>query len=377
MRRREFIRHTSALAAGVCGVPAAFPAQIPAQAATRRDLERVTLHNVGELVPAEDGDGWRMCRIPLAVESRLNANAKKRSFAPAGSEIRFNLDEGVARILLRFIETRGGGSQMLAVITEVFLGDLPLGWMNVGPRWTEIVVDPKPVQRSQDVLKERLGRFDKKLVRVLLPLHTEVRLHSIEGAVSPPVTGQEPARRYLAYGSSITNGFMSAIPSEAYPERIGRLLGVDVLNLGFGGGAHLEPAIADHIAARDDWDFASVEMGINLIGSRPVDEFRSLVRDFLPRLKARRPERWIFAIDLFTCLWDFRADPKIEEYRRVVREEIAALGAPRLVHVDGRELLKDPLGLWTDLVHPTGIGFAEIAGALAARMKSAMAAGAA
>lgn len=215
--------------------------------------------------------------------------------------------------------------------------------------------------------------FDPELVRVLLPLHPEVRIKSITGQVVPPRPGQTPSRRYLAYGSSITNGFAAAKPADAYPARISRLLGVDSLNLGLGGGAHLEPAIAEFIAGRDDWDFASLEMGINLLGgTHTVDEFRSRVAGFLPHIAQRRRDKWIFCIDLFTCIDDVRANPVITEYRTIVREAVKALDSPRLVYLDGRRLLTDLAGLSTDLLHPTSEGFAEIATRLATEMKRAM-----
>ena len=121
---------------------------------------------------------------------------------------------------------------------------------------------------------------------------------------------------------------MASEPRDAYPARIGRLLGVDAINLGLGGGAHLEPEMADYIGGRDDWDFASLEMGINLFGgNRTTEEVRARVAGFLPRLAARRPERWIFCTDLFTCIHDVGGNPRSAEYRRSGREAVKAIGS--------------------------------------------------
>lgn len=60
------------------------------------------------------------------------------------------------------------------------------------------------------------------------------------------------AIKRLAYGSSITNGALAVRPGDLYPARVARTLGVDHFNLGFGGGARLEPEMADWIAGRND-----------------------------------------------------------------------------------------------------------------------------
>mgnify|MGYP002555374518 FL=1 len=45
--------------------------------------------------------------------------------------------------------------------------------------------------------------------------------------------------------------------------RNAQALGVDYLNLGFAGNALMEEEMANYLVSRRDWDFASVEMGIN------------------------------------------------------------------------------------------------------------------
>jgi lysophospholipase L1-like esterase len=216
--------------------------------------------------------------------------------------------------------------------------------------------------------------FPPDLVRILLPLHTEVRLLSITGDITPPAKDETPARRYLAYGSSITHGFIATRPSDAYPARVAEALGVDGLNLGFGGAAKLEPEMAEYIAGREDWDFASLELGINLI-SKSVDEFRGLVAGFLPRIVASHPDKWIFCVDIFSCRHDLSGNPKLPQFRAVVREAVKSLRAPKLVHLDGRALLTRWSGLSTDLVHPSSAGFAEIAAGLVNAMKPVVGAG--
>jgi lysophospholipase L1-like esterase len=380
MQRREFLQTAAVLAAGpwlvsrASGTQALEPAIAPARGQLP-GLERVQLHNVQEITLAPDGDGWQLCRLPLALLPHLGPSGRIRPFAPAGAEIRFHLVGEEARLRLKFVDTRREVNRQLSVIAEIYHGTLSTGWVEIRDTWTDVVVKrPPAMPEIIAAAKLQPPSFPPELVRILLPLHTEIRLHSIVGDITPPAMGDTPARRYLAYGSSITHGFIATRPSDAYPARVADALGVDAVNFGFGGAAKLEPEMAEYIAGRTDWDFASLELGINLTG-KSVDEFRELVAGFLPRIVERHRDKWIFCIDIFSCRHDLLGNPKLPQFRAIVRDSVQSLHAPRCVHLDGRTLLTRWSGLSTDLVHPTSAGFAEIAGGLVQTMKPAVAAG--
>ena len=132
MKRRQFLRTASLLTANGLllrasgGEPAATPASPPPSAPAVRpaNFDRVQFHNVEAMFPAEDGDGWRLCRVPRELEAKLNPSARKRAFSTAGCELRFNLVGEEARILLKFASR--GAVRWLAVLTDVF-GDYQVG----------------------------------------------------------------------------------------------------------------------------------------------------------------------------------------------------------------------------------------------------------
>jgi hypothetical protein len=109
-------------------------------------------------------------------------------------------------------------------------------------------------------------------------------------------------------------------------------------------------------------------MGINVIGSWPVEMFQERVRDFVQQIASAHPDRWVFCIDLFTCIYDLTQDPQIVPYRQVVREIVESFSLPRLVYLNGRSLLTHLTGLTADLVHPSSEGMQEIAANLSARI---------
>lgn len=339
-----------------------------------RPLPPVTIHNVQEMQPQEDG-GWRVCRVPPELWPRLNKNAQSQAFTAAGVELRFNMPaDGEARVKMRFKETRRPTARGMPAIAEIHRGDFYAEAAAIGPDWTEVVIPP-PLNAPAFARAKALQpfTFSPELIRVHLPYRPEVHLLELSGDVSPARDDQVPARRYLAYGSSITNGAFATRPGDLYPARVARALGVDHFNLGFAGGAYMEAEMGAWIASRSDWDFASLEMGINLIGTLDGPAFEERIAGFLPRIVDAHPDKWIFCIDMFTARGDFLDDARYEVFRRVIRDAVRRIGSRKVVHIDGRSLLTRYSGLSLDLVHPSSDGFAEIADHLAGVMRPCLA----
>jgi hypothetical protein len=247
-------------------------------------------------------------------------------------------------------------------VVEVYQGAILMAVHALDTAPTAITVtQPDNINLLASLSREHRLLYDANLTRVVLPWRPPCRLIGIEGDTEPPRPEQTPATKYLAYGSSITHGNTSVRPTASYAMRTAHLLGVDLINLGFGGGAHLEPEMADYIAQRDDWDFTSMEMGINLLSSIDTDEFARRVAYFIPTIARAHPDRWIFCIDVFPCRWDFEGDDKAQRFRDIVGAQVNALDMPKLVHVSGKDILTSITGLTVDLVHPSPSGMEEMA----------------
>ena len=241
-----------------------------------------------------------------------------------------------------------------------------MSWHVIGPQPTTVPLGlPDNLAELRDLTARHSLPYDAGITRVVLPRAPAARLIDIQGVFEPPRAEQVPSVRCLCYGSSITHGAAAVRPTGSYAMRLGHLLGVDVVNLGFGGGAHLEPEMADHIAERRDWHMATLEMGINIIGSVDAEEFERRVDYFVTRIATAHPDKWIFCIDLFTCRHDFDENPKIAAFRRAVEQKVRAMDMPKLVHVPGSQLLTSLSGLTFDLVHPSPAGMEEMAANLA------------
>lgn len=310
-----------------------------------------------------EANGRWICRIPDTVRRTLNGAAQMNAIQATGAEVRFTLPpEGEARIVLNSVQSPS--------IAEVWHGSFFAGWSIVGLENTEIAVTlPANLEELRQAATELAAAWDPTLVRVRLPWRPPCRIVSIEGDMALPSPELAPSRICLAYGSSITHGNTSVRTSAMYASRVAQRLDTDLINLGFGGGAHLEEEIATYIAEQTDFDFATFELGINLIARIEPDEFERRVDRFVDIVVEAHGAKPLYFIDLFPCKYDYGTAEmrnRVGIFRRIVREKVTAVQSKHVLHLDGRELLSGPDGLTADLVHPSPAGMETIASRLAA-----------
>jgi len=324
------------------------------------------LYNVADIIP-QDGGGFKICRIPLELRERTTGPTRNRSIEATGCEIRFNLKSDEASFTFQM----EGKSAAIELWHGPFM-DRDFAIITDQPTVFK-VLKPKRPNHIATIAGRTTYAYDINLYRIFLPWRPAVIIRDIKGSFEPPRANQVPSRRILTYGSSITHGNTSIRPTETYPCRLGRLLSMDVIQYGFGGGRQVEPELADNIAARDDWDMATLEMGINLIQTDTVKQFAEKVDYFVSTVKKAHMDKWVFCIDLFPFWMDFDGDiAKARAYRKVVRETVARFAMPKLMHIDGRKLLRDYTGLTGDIVHLAPAGNEEVANRLARVIKTAV-----
>lgn len=345
-------------------------------------LRRKILHNVAEI--AGDGEGaFRMFRVPRRLLPKLNEALRGRVCSPAGMELRFRMKSSSVRLRLRRMPEVGHPvfTSRTVVAAGIFRGDFQDSWLALEEGENELEIKPCPAETVKlltSVVKNSPGehRFSPELTRIVLPPFIELRLVDVDGVIEVPRPEDLPSCGCLVYGSSITQGAYTPLGSGTFPAVIGRELGVDVWNLGFGGGAFLEPELAEWIVSRRDWKFAVLELGANLF-HLPPEEFRKKVRKFLTFFAADSERRRVFILDLLPNTGEIRGAEleKAAAFRRVVREESASADAAAnggkglLLHLEYASLLPDVTGYSTDLLHPAAHAFETIGRGLAAQIR--------
>jgi hypothetical protein len=226
-----------------------------------------------------------------------------------------------------------------------------------------------------------------KTVEIWLPHDETTELVALR--TDAPVAPVPSSRRtWLHHGSSISHGSNATHPTGTWPALAAARAGVDLISLGFGGSAFLQPFIARTI--RDTpADLISLKLGINIVNSDALRlrAFVPAVHGFLDTIRDGHPQTPILVVSPILCPihettpgptgWDlealatgalrFVATGNPEEVPagkltlEVIRDELARIvtrrADPNLHYLDGRELYGEsdttahPL---PDDLHPDG-----------------------
>ncbi|MGW0749382.1 GDSL-type esterase/lipase family protein [Streptomyces sp. NPDC002587] len=207
-----------------------------------------------------------------------------------------------------------------------------------------------------------------KDIEIWLP-HTEVtELISLRTDAPVEDLPDRGRRVWLHHGSSISQGSFAAAPTGTWPALAAVLGGVELVNLGFGGNALLDPFTAR--AVRDTpADLISLKIGINLVNHdvMRLRAFVPAVHGFLDTVREGHPTTPLLVVSPVLCPIHedtpgptgpdfeggelrFRAlgDPAERAAGRLtlglIRDALArvtaqrAAGDPNLHHLDGRAL---------------------------------------
>ncbi|MFE0132484.1 GDSL-type esterase/lipase family protein [Streptomyces sp. NPDC059037] len=213
-----------------------------------------------------------------------------------------------------------------------------------------------------------------KDVEIWLPHNETTELVALR-TDAPVEPAQDPDRRvWLHHGSSISHGSDAASPTTTWPALAASLGGVELINLGFGGSALLDPFTARTL--RDTpADLISVKIGINVVNAdlMRLRAFTPAVHGFLDTIREGHPTAPLLVVSPILCpihedtpgpcAPDFSAlrtgqlrfmatgDPAETASGKltltVIRDELARIVAqraaddPNIHHLDGRDLYGD------------------------------------
>ncbi|MEU3708657.1 GDSL-type esterase/lipase family protein [Streptomyces catenulae] len=210
-----------------------------------------------------------------------------------------------------------------------------------------------------------------KDVEIWLPYNEITQLVAVRADAPVEPRPARGAPVWLHHGSSISHGSNAASPTSTWPALAASLGGAELVNLGLGGGALLDPFTAR--AMRDAAaDLLSVKIGINLVNAdlMRLRAFTPAVHGFLDTIREGHPTAPLLVISPTFCpIHEDTPGPSAPDFEnlsggqlqfkatgspaersagkltlRVIREELArivrqrAAGDPRLFLLDGREL---------------------------------------
>lgn len=142
----------------------------------------------------------------------------------------------------------------------------------------------------------------EKDVELWLPHHERTELVALRTDASIVAASDTGRPVWRHYGSSISQGSNATSPSTTWPALAAAIGGVELVNLGFGGSAMLDPFVAR--AMRDaPADLLSVKIGINLVNSdvMRLRAFGPAVHGFLDTLRDGHPDVPLLVVGPLYC----------------------------------------------------------------------------
>lgn len=330
--------------------------------------DRIEFHNVAELVPWEHPRGVALYRYSREAIAHLTTLGHHAGACSDGVELRFGPASHWVSLTL---SARSNYPFSEGAKVEVYRGDVLLSSTTIpdgATRTLKLAVPPLLAELPPAALAG--GRFSPEIWRVRLSGATVI-YHDIDAGgvdIRPPTDAEKPRRRWLAYGSSITN----AVPG--YVHHAARLLDVDVFNKGLCGACFCEPETARFLANCEAWDFATLELGVNMRPVVPTAEFEARARELVATLRAAAPEKPLALITTFPNIEDYRPTPSESgatnrDYREALRRVHADARDPHLHLIEGDQVFTDFALLSPDFVHPTGDGHYAMGHHLAALLR--------
>ena len=183
-------------------------------------------------------------RLPQAVARATSVQVFDMYKTSSGGRVRFVSDSPY--VAVRIVLSRG---ERIPVMTHI--GTIGMDLYADG-EYAGSFVPPMAGDSYESVV--RFPDAKKRSLMIHLPLYANIESLEIGlagEAMLLPAEDYTIEKPIVFYGSSITNGACSSRPGMTYAAQVGRMLNANHYNLGFGGCARGEKAMASYIASLD------------------------------------------------------------------------------------------------------------------------------
>ncbi|QOJ27568.1 MAG: SGNH/GDSL hydrolase family protein [Ignavibacteriales bacterium] len=197
-----------------------------------------------------------------------------------------------------------------------------------------------------------------------LPLYDGVTDLQIGVDSSSTFNAPEKSREkpIVYYGTSIAQGGCASRPGMAHTNILSRMMGTEIINLGFSGNGRMELPIAEFMAETDARFYV-----LDNIPNMKLEEVLSNVRPFITYIRSRRPETPVVFIESFlfaNTVLDGGSYQIILEKNKALRagyEKLKAEGVKGLYYISLDEISAQLAEGTVDGVHLTDLGFMRFA----------------
>lgn len=316
------------------------------------EYKGLKLHNINEIIEKQ-GVGY-LSRLPQRLHEQLG---HERGLQMTGAEIRLIPSEKVVIT----IGSRDSFVQSKAII--MYDGHYAASeTLVVGETQLEIY----PTYPFTTDFKKGVE------VRIVL-IGENFYIKDVQGKFE---TFDDHRKKYLAYGTSITQGLYTNQAEGAYPYILGRDLDYEVHNYGMSGCAYCETETVDFLCGLGEFDLITLELSVNMfVDGYSLEEYINRIDHLIKSLHLRNPKAVIYCIGMLPFYQDIglvhpeqKNTSAADIYREAYKSCVEGIGSDRVIYVDPKPLLSVK-NLCTDMIHPSSTGMFEIASNLKAFIK--------
>ena len=235
-------------------------------------------------LPWFEENGREFIRLPKRAKGVVRDPVWELSTMPSGGRVRFKTDSSTVKLRVQHSRAELAMPHLCAVgMSGIDLYEGPPSrmtyWASNRPA--------EPTKPYECLYFEKMARKLREFT-LYLPTYNDLVLLEIgldKDAVVKPATAFRLRKPVVVYGTSITQGGCASRVANGHVPLIGRMLGVDVVNLGFSGNGQSEPEMAELVADIDAACYVN-----DCIANMTEEQMKTRYRAFNEVLLRRHPE---------------------------------------------------------------------------------------
>ncbi|MGK6350053.1 SGNH/GDSL hydrolase family protein [Parapedobacter sp. DT-150] len=329
-----------------------FCSAIHAFAQPKKPLQYTDAHHLTLIGKALPGAPY-FHRVDTAAFREIPPSVKQLLTHSAGLAISFSTNS--SQIAVKWCTSpRKPGNNMTAIAHEGM--DLYIKrdeqWQYAG------VARPGTSDCSESVMVQNMAQVDQECL-LYLPLYDEtISLQiGVEEGADLEAKPNPFRKNIVVYGSSIVHGASASRPGLAYPARLSRETGYNIINLGVSGNAKMEATVADMIATMPMDAFI-----LDCVPNSSPEQVTERTANLVKTIRARHPGVPIIAIQSIVREggnFDEGIAKRVAAQNANFEQEIALLqrADDDLYLITAENLLGADHEGTTDGTHPNDLGF--------------------
>ena len=262
------------------------------KAAPVKTEDNIKWHTVDKAPFAVDGLPWfkenggAFYRLPVRAKATLREDLWILGTMPSGGRVRFKTDSPTLRT--RVQHSRGAAGLAMPHMCAVGVSGLDL--YEGPPKEMTFWNIGRPGHATDQYVVTLVADLPNKMreFTIYFPTYNDMVHFEIGLAPGAKLAAPSPYRlkkTVVAYGTSITQGGCSSRPSSGWVPRMGRQLGINVVNLGFSGNGRCDPELVPLLA---ELDMACLI--VDCVANMGLERMKTGYVPFLDAIRKRRPK---------------------------------------------------------------------------------------